>query len=195
LNTVFKYGQAPTWDAVSYTANISSNEMLDAGFGAETTRRVQVRWRIRYSPGVNSTAGSTAPSQKGFVLDSGDQNPNPLVFAQGGRVTCAFTVGATSTSTLTINTINSGYVALGMVLVGPGIPTGTTITSFITGSSSSGGTYGLSGNVTTTANQVIYGFFLNTKTFYRSSSTASSVADFAVDNDQNLYIAGDGICF
>jgi hypothetical protein len=195
LNTVFKYGQTPTWDAVSYTANISSNEMLDAGFGAETTRRVQVRWRSIFHPGVNSTAGSTAPSQKGFVLDSGDQNPNPLVFAQGGRVTCAFTVGATSTSTLTINTINSGYVALGMVLVGPGIPTGTTITSFITGSSSSGGTYGLSGNVTTTANQVIYGFFLNTKTFYRSSSTASSVADFAVDNDQNLYIAGDGICF
>ena len=60
------------------------NELKDTSFGAETTRRIQARWRIRQTTGVNTTLYS-----KGFVNVSGQTvgSPNVAVLAQGGKTT------------------------------------------------------------------------------------------------------------
>jgi len=57
------------------------NELKDTSFGAETTRRIQARWRIRQTTGVNTTLHS-----KGFADVSGSTvTPNLSVLAQGGK--------------------------------------------------------------------------------------------------------------
>ena len=59
------------------------NELKDTSFGAETTRRIQARWRIRQTTGVNTTTNS-----KGFAHVFGlTVTPNALVLAQGGKTT------------------------------------------------------------------------------------------------------------
>ena len=186
--TIYQYGLSPTYDRVVSSTSLT-NEMLDSGFGAETTRRVQIRWRIRSTRAVNS--GSY---DKGFCNSATPSVTNPQVFAQGGRATCAFTVSTASTgTTLTlsgINTSGGGYVALGQTITGVGIPSGTTITAFGTGSATTAGTYTVSQSITVSANQIIYGWFTPSKTFLRADQTTGS--DFNKDGDTNVYIAGDG---
>jgi len=54
------------------------NDLLDPVFAAETTRRVQLRWRIRSSNITSSTAGFG-------TITSGTYSPEVGVVAQGGR--------------------------------------------------------------------------------------------------------------
>ena len=54
------------------------NDLLDPVFSAETTRRIQLRWRIRSSNITSSTAGFG-------TITSGTYSPEVNVVAQGGR--------------------------------------------------------------------------------------------------------------
>ena len=54
------------------------NDLLDPVFAAETTRRVQLRWRIRSSNITSSTAGFG-------TITNGTYSPEVGVVAQGGR--------------------------------------------------------------------------------------------------------------
>ena len=186
-----------------------TNEMYDANFGAETSRRVQVRWRIRktidYTNFTSSAVSSTNPVLKGFEAADGT-SANSAVYAQGGRQTCSFT-GYISSGTsgqagnvLTISTITAGsYIPVNnvMTITGYGV-TPVTISALISGTSGAqGSTYSLSGSAqtagTSAAPIAINGWFTPTKTFRRADRQIPSIgADFYVDRDTRVFIAGDG---
>jgi len=185
------------------------NEMFDTNFGAETTRRVQVRWRIRktidYTNFTSSAVSNTSSVLKGFETPNG-QESIPTVYAQGGRQTCSFT-GYISNGTsgqpgnvLTISAVTSGsYIPVNniMTITGNGV-TPVTITALISGTSgAAGSTYSLSGSsqtAGTSAAQIpISGWFTPTKTFRRADRQIPSIGpDFYVDRDTRVFIAGDG---
>ena len=68
---------------------------------------------------------------------------------QGGEIGSNFT-GTFSGNTLTVNTINSGAIALGMTITGQGISAGTTIVAFKSGA---GGNVNEAGTYTTNTSQ------------------------------------------
>ena len=70
---VLKYG------GVANTGSELENELRDSTFGAETTRRIQVRWRLRVTENV-----VRATYTKGFNVDNG-LSVNASVIAQGGK--------------------------------------------------------------------------------------------------------------
>ena len=184
-----------------------TNEMFDTNFGAETTRRVQVRWRIRrtVSSAFTSTAvSSTSPVLKGFESPDGT-SATAAVYAQGGRQTCSFT-GYISNGTsgqagnvLTISNVTSGYIPANnvMTITGNGV-TPVTVTALLSGASGiAGSTYSLSGSSqsagTSVAPIAISGWFTPTKTFRRADRQITSIGpDFYVDRDTRVFIAGDG---
>jgi len=188
LSSVYKYGK----DIIPGGTNASPliNELKDTTFGAETTRRIQVRWRLRQSPGVNITTHGTG---KGFELSASPYTSNTLVYAQGGRVSNVFT-GYINGVTLTVTGVTSGYITNGMTISGNGVTVGTTVTIGGGGYTGTGGvgTYQVSSNQTTNSG-TIYGWFTPSKTFVRADrSTLASGTDFNVENDTRLWIAGNG---
>ena len=70
-STIYQYGGK---DNTSLTL---TNTLLDINFGAETTRRIQLRWRLRTT--------SVSSLQDGFLLGTSD-NSNEAVQATGGRL-------------------------------------------------------------------------------------------------------------
>jgi hypothetical protein len=180
LSTVYQYGNDPITGGT-----ILTNELKDTGFGAETTRRVQVRWRIRQTPGITST--TTYP--KGFVNADASAS-NSIVWAQGGRKSCVIS-GYTSGNTLTITSVTSGYIMNGMKITGNGFTTAT-ITASASGNQTGNYTFdGSAQSVGTTGTPVtFYGWFTIAKNFSRADKTSGN--DFSKDGDANVYIAGDG---
>ena len=186
-----------------------TNEMYDANFGAETSRRVQVRWRIRktidYTNFTSSAVNNTSSVLKGFETPDG-QASIPTVYAQGGRQTCSFT-GYISSGTsgqagnvLTISTVTAGsYIPVNnvMTITGYGV-TPVTISALISGTSgAAGSTYSLSGSsqsAGTSASLIaMNGWFTPTKTFRRADRQIDAIgSDFYVDRDTRVFIAGDG---
>lgn len=84
---IYKYGGADIAD------NAITNAITDTTFGAETTRRVQFRWRIRLS-----TINSTDVSQ-GFITGSAyttSTAANSSIKAQGGRSSAFITTNASA---------------------------------------------------------------------------------------------------
>ena len=65
-----------------------TNELLDATFGAETTRRIQLRWRLRSNSGKDFTSwdASATDPYKGFSARLTPYTPDSTIVAQGGRV-------------------------------------------------------------------------------------------------------------
>lgn len=180
LSTVYQYGNDPISGGT-----ILTNELKDTGFGAETTRRVQVRWRIRQTPGITST--TTYP--KGFVNTDASAS-NLIVWAQGGRKSCVIS-GYTSGNTLTVTSVTSGYIMNGMKITGNGFTTAT-ITASASGNQTGNYTFdGGAQSVGTSGTPVtFYGWFTIAKNFSRADKTSGN--DFSKDGDTNVYIAGDG---
>lgn len=190
--TVYTYGMDPSpWMS---NPSIKTNELKDTGFGAETTRRIQLRWRIRQTPNVNP---STYP--KGFSNSTGS-SINPAVFAQGGRPNVVLTgcSGSGTAFTVPTNGIVSGYLSQGITLTGLGIPfsvssgvlSSTKIQSFGTGTAKVGGTYTLDTASSISSGSTVYGWFTPSITFQRADLTSGD--DFSKGNDSQVFIAGSG---
>jgi len=100
-----------------------TNELLDSSFGAETTRRIQLRWRLRSNTGKDftnwdSAANGTNP-YKGFSAGAASSYaPDATIVAQGGRIS-GFASGRpfvradrlSSASTTTVPVFNSVSMA------------------------------------------------------------------------------------
>lgn len=108
LSSVTKYG--------GELNSTLSNELKDSGFNAETTRRIQVRWRIRQTPRINPT-----PAIATGYITSGTPN-----------------------STMVLDAPSLGTFAAGYTISGTNIPAGTTIVSAAAGGGA--GTYTVSGS-------------------------------------------------
>lgn len=81
------------------------------------------------------------------VIHTITANDQIYSIGQGGDIAAAFT-GSISGDDLTITAISSGCISVGMIISGTGVATGTTITSYATGTGGSGvaalGTYKVS---------------------------------------------------
>ena len=73
-----------------------------------------------------------------------------IVNAFNGTSVAAVVIGSISGEVLTVDTVSQGTLAVGNVLSGMGVPPGTTITSFITGTGAAG-TYGVNISQTVSA--------------------------------------------
>lgn len=95
--------------------------------------------------------------------------------------------GSISGYVLTVSSVTYGSVVIGQTLSGIGVLTGTTITSFISGTSGGIGTYGVSLSQTVAANTVITG---NTNFVYTLTHDGTSWKTPATVIDGNLLVTG-----
>jgi hypothetical protein len=105
-----------------------------------------------------SFASGTIPEGT-LIFDASLVNPPSVSAETSGLVSttqfCSF-IGSVSGTTLTVTSVVSGYISIGMSLSGTGVPAGTTIVSSVTGTGSIG-TYTLSytSSPVTVANQTL----------------------------------------
>lgn len=109
--SAFRYGGT--------ASGTTTNDIADGRIGAETTRRVQLRWRLRtqtgvdfntFPDGISKADGSYTAAQ---VVTVQGANSNPLVYVSGSDVNYFFRRANTTASGMTFFSDDSGLYVCG----------------------------------------------------------------------------------